>query len=311
MLTIGILNSMPEAAVRSTERQFIELLAEAAGQDITVDLKWFSLLPRDNYQPADVLWATEHIDGLIATGTEPKAQRLCDEPYWPAFTRTVDWATRHTTSTIWSCLGAHAAVLHLDRVQRQPFEIKLHGVFAITKQARHPLLADTEPYWSVPHSRWNELPIPALKARGYRLLTQSCEVGADLFVKTCGQSLFVFLQGHPEYDARALWREYRRDVLRFLTGEREDYPRMPLHYFDLTTERRLQMLRERALADRHPDIMVDMQLLGRKADLEATWKTAAVQLYRNWFNILIAQRAKCLAQVARLETSSGHNDTQS
>jgi homoserine O-succinyltransferase/O-acetyltransferase len=100
-------------------------------------------------------------------------------------------------------------------------------------------------------------------------------------------------------------------VLRFLTGEREDYPRMPAHYFDLTTERRLRMLRERALADRHPDIMVDMQLLGGKADLAATWKTAAVQLYRNWLNILIAQRAKPLAQVASLETSSGHNDTHS
>jgi homoserine O-succinyltransferase/O-acetyltransferase len=310
VLTIGILNSMPHAAVRSTERQFIELLTEAAGADVLA-LKWFSLQPRDGYQTSHELWATEHLDGLIATGTEPKAQRLCDEPYWPAFTRTVDWATCHTTSTIWSCLGAHAAVLHLDRVQRQPFEIKLHGVFAITKQERHPLLEATDPSWGVPHSRWNELPSQALRACGYRLLTHSGEAGVDLFVKTCGQSLFVFLQGHPEYDARALWREYRRDVLRFLTGEREDYPRMPAHYFDLTTERRLRMLRERALADRHPDIMVDMQLLGGKADLAATWKTAAVQLYRNWLNILIAQRAKPLAQVASLETSSGHNDTHS
>jgi hypothetical protein len=47
MLTIGILNSMPEAAVRSTERQIGELLTEAAGPDIPLRLKWFSLRPRD------------------------------------------------------------------------------------------------------------------------------------------------------------------------------------------------------------------------------------------------------------------------
>ena len=98
MLTIGILNSMPEAAVRSTERQFGELLTEAAGSDIPLRLKWFSLQPRDGYGSSHDLWATHHLDGLIATGTEPRAAYLNEEPYWDAFTRTVEWATTHTTS---------------------------------------------------------------------------------------------------------------------------------------------------------------------------------------------------------------------
>jgi homoserine O-succinyltransferase len=132
MLTIAILNSMPEAVARSTERQFKELLTEAAGVDTSLHLRWFSLQPRDGY---------DSVHGLIATGTEPRAARLSDEPYWDAFTRTIDWAIAHTTSAAWSCLGAHAAVCYLSNVQRRQFAAKLHGVFEITKQGRHPLLA--------------------------------------------------------------------------------------------------------------------------------------------------------------------------
>ena len=298
MLTIAILNSMPEAVARSTERQFKELLTDAAGVDIPLHLRWFSLQPRDGYESVHDLWATNHIDGLIATGAEPRAARLIDEPYWGAFTRTIDWAIAHTTSAVWSCLGAHAAVRYLSNVQRRPFAAKLHGVFEITKQGPHPLLAYTEPSWGVPHSRWNDLPLEALVSRGYLILTQAMEAGADLFVKTCGESLFVFLQGHPEYDARALMREYRRDVLRFLTGDSTDYPTLPAHYFDLVTESQLRALRERALATRDQRIMVDMQGIVGKADLVPMWKPVAVQLYRNWLNILVPQRARHLAHVA-------------
>jgi homoserine O-succinyltransferase/O-acetyltransferase len=299
MLTIGIFNSMPEAAVRSTERQFGELLTEAAGSDIPLRLRWFSLQPRDGYGSSHDLWATHHLDGLIATGTEPRAAYLNEEPYWDAFTRTAEWATAHTSSAIWSCLGAHAAVLYLDGVQRRPFARKLHGVFSITKQEQNPLLVDTEPFWSVPHSRWNDLPLEALLSSGYRLLTCADGAGADLFVKPCGTSLFVFFQGHPEYDARALMREYRRDVLRFLTGDRSDYPGLPVNYFNLGTERQLQWLRKRALTGNNPATnMVHFQFVVGKALLTATWKPAAVQLYRNWLNILATQRTRQPAQVA-------------
>jgi homoserine O-succinyltransferase len=142
MLTIGILNNMPDAAVRSTERQFTGLLTEAA-LEIPLDLKWFSFLPRDGYGPVEALWDTPQLDGLITTGTEPREFRLEDEPYWPAFSRTVEWASRHTISTVWSCLAAHAAVYYLDRIARQPFKIKLHGVFTSGQRrtTRHTSLA--------------------------------------------------------------------------------------------------------------------------------------------------------------------------
>ena len=68
---------------------------------------------------------------------------------------------------------------------------------------------------------------------GYRLLTRSAAAGADAFVREeQGGSLFVFFQGHPEYETDTLAREYRRDVGRFLRGEREHYPAAPEGYFN-------------------------------------------------------------------------------
>ncbi|MBV9115860.1 MAG: homoserine O-succinyltransferase, partial [Acetobacteraceae bacterium] len=170
MLTVGILNNMPDAAVRSTERQFRTLFASAGRP---ARLRWFSFAPRHGYEPAGALWGSGWLDGLVVTGTEPRAPRLRDEPCWDAAVRTVEWAAAHTSSTIWSCLAAHAAALHLSGVERRPLPTKLCGVFEVAKLADHPLLAHTAPRWGVPHSRCNELPAEELGARGYRVLTQS------------------------------------------------------------------------------------------------------------------------------------------
>jgi homoserine O-succinyltransferase len=59
-------------------------------------------------------------------------------------------------STIWSCLAAHAAVLHLDCVERVPLREKCVGIFDCDKLADHPLTANLPPRLAIPHSRWNE-----------------------------------------------------------------------------------------------------------------------------------------------------------
>src|SRR6266436_1534435 len=97
-IAIGIVNNMPDAALQATERQFIGLLAAAAGQ-LPVRLRLFALpgVPRgeaaqrhiaSNYAAIEDLWSAG-LDGLIVTGTEPRGA-LTAEPYWPAFTRLVD-----------------------------------------------------------------------------------------------------------------------------------------------------------------------------------------------------------------------------
>ena len=50
----------------------------------------------------------------------------------------------------------------------------------------------------------------------------------------------MFFQGHPEYDAISLLKEFKREVQRFLTGSRNSYPPFPEHYLDAEAKRRLQ-----------------------------------------------------------------------
>jgi homoserine O-succinyltransferase/O-acetyltransferase len=296
-LVIGFVNNMPDAALETTERQFQELLASAAG-DHPIRIRLFALpeLPRSDdlrayvarhYEAPGELWSSR-LDGLIVTGTEPRAPRLQDEPYWPTLTRLIDWAEDHTISTVWSCLAAHAAVLHTDAITRRPFATKLSGVFECERAASHPLVAGAPSRWSVPHSRYNDLPIESLVAAGYRIVASSPEVGADLFVKE-GKSLSIYLQGHPEYDADALFREYRRDVRRFLAGEREHYPEMPFGYFDDEARAAFAAFRDRATANRSPDLLHDIPTVAAER-LAFTWREPAVRLYANWLSCLARRK---------------------
>src|SRR4029077_10668579 len=175
-------------------------------------------------------------------------------PFWGSLTRVLEWAECHTYSTILSCLAAHAGILHIDGIARRPLGDKRFGVYECVRVSDHPLTAAAPSHLQMPHSRWNEIPEEALQACGYRVLTRSEDAGVDTFVKQ-RKSLFVFFQGHPEYEASTLLLEYRRDIGRFLRGERETYPNMPHGYFDQETVEALRALRERAVADRREELL--------------------------------------------------------
>ncbi|HEY2136463.1 MAG TPA: homoserine O-succinyltransferase, partial [Xanthobacteraceae bacterium] len=265
---IGLVNSMPDSALEATERQFIELIDAAAG-DIPVRLRFFSLpeVPRSErgqrhlsnaYLDIDDLW-DGRLDALIVTGTEPRTATLSDEPYWPALAELIDWAEHNTISTIWSCLAAHAAVLHLDGVDRHPLAEKCFGVFDCAKALDHPLMKDVAPRMPVPHSRLNEVREDELVSGGYGILSRSAQAGVDAFARQ-GRSLFVFFQGHPEYDAHSLLGEYRRDIGRFLRRERDGYPAMPRGYFDHAATDALTTFGHRAQAERREELLADFPI---------------------------------------------------
>jgi homoserine O-succinyltransferase/O-acetyltransferase len=297
-LDIGIVNNMPDAALEPTERQFLGLLAAAADKP-QIRVRLFALpgVPRadaagryiaGNYADIGELW-NGRLDGLIVTGTEPRQRALAQEPYWPAFTELVDWAAQTTTSTIWSCLAAHAAVWHIDRIDRSAFADKCFGVFQSRKIADHPMIRGVPAHFQVPHSRWNDLPEAALAECGYEILSHGDEIGADAFAKPFG-SLFVFLQGHPEYEPSTLLREYRRDVGRFLHGERSDYPHQPRGYFDQTSTQALDAFRIGALASRDPALLESFPSVAVPEPLVDSWRASAVRFYRNWLSYLLARR---------------------
>jgi homoserine O-succinyltransferase/O-acetyltransferase len=300
-LDIGLVNNMPDAALDATERQFRALLAAAAG-GVTMRLTLYTLpeVPRtefgrrqvSRYASIDDLWERRH-DGLIVTGTEPLAADLKDEPFWGSLTRVLEWAEGHTLSTILSCLAAHAGILHLDGIVRRPLGNKRFGVFECVRVSDHPLTSATPPRVRMPHSRWNEIPEDALLACGYRVLTRSDAAGVDAFVKQ-RNSLFVFFQGHPEYEDVTLLLEYRRDIGRFLRGERDTYPAMPQDYFDEETVEALTTLRARALADRRESLFADFPTAVAAGRVRNNWRSSAESLYRNWLMYIRAQKTQRL-----------------
>jgi homoserine O-succinyltransferase len=299
-VTIGLVNNMPDPALKFTELQVRDLLSRAAGRR-EISLRIFSLpeVPRspegrrytaEHHEPIGRLWDGS-FDGLIVTGTEPRTERIEDEPYWPALVRLIDWAEDHTISSVWSCLAAHAAVYRLDGIARRPFDSKLFGVFDCTKVANHALVGSGPGVWQVPHSRGNELPEKALTKKGYRILSRSDAAGADLFIKQ-RRSLFVFLQGHPEYDATALFGEYRRDVRRYLGGEAEHYPELPHGYFTDIAREALLTFRERALERRDIALLEQFPAAIVGPELTAPWRDAAARLYSNWLGYLARKRTR-------------------
>jgi homoserine O-succinyltransferase len=303
-VVIGLVNNMPDGALKTTERQFRELLVAASANNV-VRLKLFSLPESlrsdasrayiaENYEQFSHLWSSR-LDGLIVSGTEPRTAVLTDEPYWSTLTKLVEWAEENTVSTVWSCLAAHAAVYHLDGIRRQKFPEKLSGVFDCQKVGNHRILAEMPASWCIPHSRSNDLPTDALVAAKYQVLASSPLAGADMFMKQ-RKSLFLFLQGHPEYDPESLLREYHRDIGRFLRCEREVYPQMPRGYFDAGAAAALAKFRSRALVRRHIDMLAefpDVDVIGKPAH---TWRAQAVRIYANWLTLLAHSKLRTRAR---------------
>ena len=290
VLQIGLVNNMSDAALRATERQFLRLLKGGAG-DHAVRLHCVALpsvprAPTTRHRIASLYTDIAdldrlQLDGLIVTGAEPRAASLCEEPYWDEMRTLVDWAAANTRSTIWSCLAAHAAVLHLDGIERQRLRRKCSGIYGCAPQSDDALLADLPAQARVPHSRLNDLPADRLCAAGYTVLTQAEGAGVDIFTRDA-DSRFVFFQGHPEYHPASLQREYLRDIGRYLTGERDDYPEIPVDYFDLATERALSAFRADAEADRSPALIGRLPALAMRDGVADAIEATAATLFGNW-----------------------------
>ena len=293
-VAIGLINNMGDQALKVTERQFGSLLSEAAG-DIGVKFRIFALKstrrsPRaldyinSRYEPASAAMDGE-LDGLIITGAQPQANRLTQELYWEELVDLIDWAKLNTTSAILSCLAAHAGVLRLDGVERRPLPEKCTGVFGFTAERTHPLVGKQGHVRLMPHSRYNGLLQSELEQAGYVVLTSSRTSGVDSFVKSFG-SQFVFLQGHPEYDANSLAKEYRRDMSQYLLGESGRIPARPKGYFGAEAEAKLRAMDCCTPEHRCQQQIQDLSIIEALAPAEALWREAAVSFFRSWIEMI-------------------------
>lgn len=303
VLRIALVNNMPDAALATTERQFASLIGAASGDlDVRLGLIALESLPRETgvreamrgrYGALGDLVAAAP-DALIVTGAEPRAPDLTEEPYWRELSALIDWARGGVASALYSCLAAHAAVRRHDGIARRPREGKLSGVFASEIVAAHELTHGLEAALT-PHSRYNDLAESDLAAHGYRVLLRSREAGVEMFVKD-GATLEIYWQGHPEYDADSLAREYRRDLLRFLRGERGRPPVVPENYL---TKDMCARLEERVAALRGTAEELAAALQPEDfAPTHALWRSSAQRLMGNWLDV-VARRKTYVADARR------------
>jgi homoserine O-succinyltransferase len=312
-LRIGLVDNMADAAMRATDYQFLTLLEAAAGE-MVVHLTLYALPEVERksagqrrvssfYWGIERLWEqppAQRPDGLIVTGREPLTADLRDEAYWPSFVRVLEWAQEHGRSVVWSCLAAHAAVLALDGIERVRSRHKHFGILTCEQTAPHALLAGAPASLRLPHSRWNGVAAGELAAHGYQVLTRTSDGGVDTFVKQ-DAGLFVFFQGHPEYESETLLGEYRRDVGRYLRGEMEAYPLLPLDYFGAEAEQALREIEVRARAVREEKLLGEVSAVLNSVRIHNTWRSTAVLMYRNWLEHLCTQKAGTGAAAAVLQ----------
>lgn len=290
-LDIALVNNMPDGALIQTDRQFAGLLR--AGTSVGLSLRHYTLPDirrgpaaaeyiERNYLPISALFDSRPA-AVVITGCEPHASDLTREPYWDCLARVLEWARENTSSTVASCLAAHAALLRFDRVHRRQLSRKCSGLYRQVVQADDSLTSGIPTDVAIPHSRQNEVPLSVLVANGYRAQIASAEVGWTVASKEFGSHLLVLMQGHPEYDPDSLLLEYRRDVRRYASGERPSYPDAPVGYFDPAAGGILDDLRVRATAAR-PRGLEHFPTDALAAHVRGSWRRPALRLYENWLS---------------------------
>jgi homoserine O-succinyltransferase len=291
-LHIGLLNMMPDAALAATERQFFRLVGEsnAIAQFYMhpFTLKELKRGPdgrahvERHYETFEQIRA-QGLDALIISGANVTQPDLAREPFWQPLIEVVDWAYQNVTSTLCSCLASHAVLQFRYGQARRHLGFKRWGVYSHrVVERKHPLVADVNTRFDVPHSRFNQIDRSQFETAGLRVLVESEVAGVHLATSEDGFRL-VFFQGHPEYDTVSLLKEYKREVTRFSRGERPDYPPLLDNYFTP----RLQ-----AILDEHKQRVVDARIRGQAyaefpeslvaAGLDNTWHDTAEAVIDNW-----------------------------
>lgn len=291
-LHIGLLNMMPDKALEATERQFFRLVGESNQiarfyvHPFTVKELQRSKQGREHvekYYKSFEQVQSDGLDALIITGANVVDPALDRQEFWSPLIEVVNWAYDNVTSILCSCLATHALLQFRYGQKRVPLPDKCWGVFSHRVRDRsHPLVAGVNTRFDVPHSRFNAVTPQQFAEAGLNVLVESDEIGVHLAASEDGLRLVLF-QGHPEYDANSLLKEYKREVLRFMDGETDRYPPFPQNYFNLQTRAILAEYRERVVAARNKGLELapfPEQLIS--PSLDNTWHDSAESVINNW-----------------------------
>ena len=295
-LHIGLLNMMPDAALRATERQFMRMIT-SCNQIAQFYIHPFSIdgIERGETAQAHINSYYQHfdelkeqgLDALIISGANPSKAELTDESYWPGVIEVFEWAQQNVTSILCSCLASHAAFKQFYSIERQRLDNKLWGVYShrITEPL-HPLVSNINTRFDVPHSRLNEVTRQQLDTVGIKVLIEGSTSGVHLAVS---KDLFreVYFQGHPEYNFNSLLKEYKREVLLFYTDQRDSFPVQPDNYFTesaqpLLASYKAQVIKAKSDKTAMP-VFPETEL---EQLVDNTWWDTGKAVFNNWLGLV-------------------------
>lgn len=216
-LHIAILNLMPEK--EKTELQLLRLLGNTPLQ---VNITFLHMATHESKNVSkshlDRFYETfddiKHLrfDGLIITGAPIEHLQFEDVNYWEELTQIMEWSKENVISTLHICWGAQAALYHHYGIDKYLLEKKCFGVFGHTLTDRTvKLVQGFNDYYYVPHSRYTDVSLEAIKAHPkLQLISSSDDAGVFMVMAEGGKQ--IMLTGHLEYDANTLAEEYQRDL---------------------------------------------------------------------------------------------------
>lgn len=291
-LHIGLLNMMPDKALEATERQFLRLVGES-NQIAQFYVYPFTLKEiqrgeegrahiERHYLDVDAI-KSQGLDALIITGANVVGAELSAQSFWKPLKEITAWAYENVTSTLCSCLATHALLEFRYGLKRRPLPEKRWGVYPHrVVDKTHPLVTGVNTRFDVPHSRFNQVDRAQFEQAGLEILVESEEAGVHLAVSEDGFRI-VFSQGHPEYDANSLMKEYKREVGRYIFEGLEVYPQVPENYFGVGNTAILEEYRDRViLARRRGDPPPQFPEHLVVPTLDNTWHDSAEAVINNW-----------------------------
>lgn len=294
---IGILNLMPDAALRVTESQFIKLIA-ACNKIIQIRVHIFTLSEierslemrkyiEESYESFNQV-KNEGLDALIITGATPFKESILDEAYSESLSEVISWALKNVTSIWISCLSAQFFSKKYFNVKREKMNRKLWGVFAHTVcDVTHPLTRNINTKFNCVHSRFYNIDKKQLHKYDFKTLIE-CDVNQQFLLAVSNDGIKTILcQGHPEYDTISLFKEYKREVNKYRNGLRSDYPPLPTSYFDKKSKNILIAYKNNLLQDKsifNSDSFLEESI--DQNDLYNTWIDTSKALFSNWLGLI-------------------------
>ena len=292
-LHIGLLNMMPDKALEATERQFLRLVGES-NQIAQFNVYPFTLkeLERSteglthvsNYYTDIETIKEQGLDALIISGANVIGPDLSNQAFSKPLMEITDWAYENVTSILCSCLATHALLEYRYGIKRYPLQEKRWGVYSHhVVNKTHPLVVGVNTRFDVPHSRFNQVNSKQFGDVGLKILVESEQAGVHLAVSQDGFRI-VFCQGHPEYDAISLMKEYKREVGRYyIHDDINDYPRYPENYFNIRHQAILAEYLNRVIIAKQtgaaPPEFPERLIV---PELDNTWHDSAEAIINNW-----------------------------